>query len=204
MDLIQFIVSQGVDPGLAAELAQRKAASPNLTGLVVGGRWIKLCLPSAADGQKFNVMVENNSPPMSNTDREFLEGHCNGSQFAHNPAIGDNYRKECEAAGGSTLGRKYLSQLARFPGDPQAWVSGRGDVQKVLEERGWGCEGSVTTKGRGRVEPPPEPIPIADHIVDRETAKELIGQTVTRKEYLRTREKVADKITPPDKKKKKS
>lgn len=40
----------------------------------------------------------------------------------------------------------YISGLARFPGDPQAFVNGgdaKGHIRKVCEERGIGCSGSV-------------------------------------------------------------
>lgn len=199
MDLSEYLSSQGIGQEAAAELIERKAKSPHLTGVVVAGRWISLSPPTEMTGQKFDEMVENGNPPMSNTDREFLEGNCNGSQFQNQPDIGDNYRRECESKGGSTLGRKYLSQLARFPGDPEAWVSGRGDVQKVLEERGWGSDGSVKVKARGRIEEAPKPIPIAEHIVDRETAKEIGDGVLSVGEYKRVREKVKRRITPPDK-----
>lgn len=45
----------------------------------------------------------------------------------------------------------YLSSIARFPGDPEAFVShdsARGKIKKTLEKRGWSCDGSVKVKGR--------------------------------------------------------
>lgn len=82
-------------------------------------------------------------PPQENTDRGFLEGTANGSQFQDTPRAGDFYKARAESAGVSTTGKVYLKQLADYPGDPRAWVSSRGDVQKVLNERGWGCDGLV-------------------------------------------------------------
>src|ERR1700676_3108092 len=82
-------------------------------------------------------------PPMSNTDREFLQGHVNGNQFEGQDEIGDQFRKQAEAAGVNVQGKVYMGGLAAFPGDPEAWVGGRGDFQKVVEDRGWSCEGSV-------------------------------------------------------------
>src|SRR5271154_7062156 len=78
-------------------------------------------------------------PPMSNTDREFLAGTENGRQFEGQEEVGDYYRQEATKAGVNTTGKVYKNGLARFPGDPEAWVSGRGDVQRVIEERGWNC-----------------------------------------------------------------
>lgn len=90
--------------------------------------------------------------PMANTDREFLEGRENGRQFEKNPELGDFYRREAEARGADVTGKVYLSGLAAFPGDPRAWVSGRGDVRRLCEDRGWGCEGSVSVPVRNVAE----------------------------------------------------
>lgn len=89
------------------------------------------------------------SPPMSNTDREFLQGQggCY-DQFGGNELVGDYYKAQAARAGVDTTGAVYLSGLAAFPGDPKAWVRGRGDAQRVLEERGWSSEGSVRVRGR--------------------------------------------------------
>lgn len=152
------------------------------------------------DLSAFDRMVVAQSPPGANTDREFLHGVCNGNQFERQPEIGNYYKRECEKRGGSVKGRKYLSQLAKFPGDPEAWISSRGDVQKVLEKRGWGSEGSVKVKARESDKEPAKAIPIADKIVDRETARELEGQTVTKREYLDRRDKVKRRLSPSRKK----
>lgn len=93
-------------------------------------------------------MLRLQSPPMSNTDREFLEGRCNGNQFESQPYVGDVYAGMAKDAGVDPKGKVYLSGLAAFPGDPRAWVSGRGDAQRVCEDRGWTCDGSVKVKGQ--------------------------------------------------------
>jgi hypothetical protein len=101
------------------------------------------CTPRLAD------MLAEGQPPMSNTDREFLEGHCCGNQFAKNTLdmkVGDAFKKQAAAAGVNVTGKVYLGGMARFPGDPEAWVSDRHEVQKRLTERGWGSEGSVMVK----------------------------------------------------------
>jgi hypothetical protein len=202
MDFINYLMEQGLTLDEAQELAQRKHDHPKLTGVMIRGLWINLSPPTFHSIERVNEMLANGVPPKSNTDVELLSGSCNGNQFERNPAQGEFYRKECEKRGGTTKGRKYISQLARYPGDEEAWVSGRGDVQKILEKRGWGSEGAVTVKARGQTEAPPPPIPIAEHIVDRHVAEELSGRTVSRKEYLDTREKIADRITPISKRKK--
>ena len=193
MDLLEHLRLQGCNGEAAEELVERKKKSPHLTGVTIGGRWISLSPPN---GVKFNEMVSSGVPPASNTDREFLMGSENGRQFAKNQAVGDYYQRECERNGGQTKGRKYISQLARYPGDPQAWVAGRGDVQKLCEQRGWGSDGLVNVKERPRDKEPPPPVQVADDLVDKAVAKELAGHKVSAKELARTREKVKDKLTP--------
>ena len=87
------------------------------------------CSPRLAE------MLAAGQPPMSNTDREFLEGHCNGNQFAGREAVGDAYAAVARAEGADTTGKVYMGSLAAYPGDPRAWVSGRGDVQRVLDDQ---------------------------------------------------------------------
>jgi hypothetical protein len=105
-------------------------------------------------------------PPASNTDREFLHGHANGNQFEGEDDVANEYRKKAEAAGVSTTGKVYLTQLARTPGDPEAWVDGKGDVQRVCERRGWGARGLVNVKAAEK-EPAPETA-VGENIIERE------------------------------------
>jgi hypothetical protein len=117
---------------------------------------------------RLEEMLAARSPPMSNTDREFLEGRggCH-DQFQGSPQ-GEFYRRAAAAAGVDTAGRVYLSSLAAYPGDPVAWVSGRGDVRRVCEERGWGCRGAVDVPVRA--EEPAPAVPLAPDILAREAA----------------------------------
>jgi hypothetical protein len=196
MELVKYLVSQGLTVEVANELAERKTKNPVLRGCSFNGKWVSLCHPNK---ERFDEMIESGVPPASSTDVEFMRGTENGRQFQDNPNQGDYYKRETEAAGGSARG-KYLSQLARFPGDPEAWVQSRGDVQKVCENRGWGFRDPVgdreIVKPLDKGEPPPPPIPIADKCVDREVANVLEGQTVTKKEYKKVREQVREKLTP--------
>jgi hypothetical protein len=96
--------------------------------------------------------------PASRTDREFLLGDVNCNQFAADPESGKLYRSVAEQSGVSVAGKKYISQLARFPGDPQAWVSGRGDVERVCRKNGWGCSGMVNVKPGPTPYRPNEPV----------------------------------------------
>jgi hypothetical protein len=130
------------------------------------------------------LMFAEAQPPQSQTDREFMRGTENGRQFQGRPEVGNEYRRVAEGLGGQTKGKKYLSSLAAFPGDPRAWVDSRADVAKVCEERGWGCTGAVNVKHRTD-EAPPAPVPVGEDIVQAEVAK--TGET---------REKVVAKRKP--------
>ena len=113
------------------------------------------------ESHKMSEMLTLRTFPATRTDKEFLKG--THEQFADAPGIGDRYRAIAEAHGLSTNGLVYMRGLARFPGDPQAWVNGRGDVARIAEERGWGVTGAVECQRR-EVQPDPD-IAIADEIV---------------------------------------
>ena len=125
-------------------------------------------LTQHADEQRLLEMLESGRGPHCVTDSTFLKDSENGRQFADCPHIGDAYKARCEANGGSVKGKKYLSQLARYPGDPRAWVSGRGDIQRICEEDGSTCDGLVKVKGRQpREAPKPGPELAADIVEEK-------------------------------------
>jgi hypothetical protein len=95
------------------------------------------CSPKLAD------MLASQTPPGAMTDNVFLEGHCNGNQFEKHQHIGDGYKRLAEQHGVNPKGKVYKPGLARFPGDPEAWVEGRADVERICRRRGWSCEGAV-------------------------------------------------------------
>lgn len=117
-------------------------------------------------GETHNManMLAVRRAPGARTDREFLRGHHSGSQFASDPTTGNEYSRIAKAAGVSPTGKVYKSSLARFPGDPLAWVTGRGDVKRRCVQEGWSCEGAVTHKVAPRQAPS---IPLAQDIVDQ-------------------------------------
>ena len=99
-------------------------------------------------------MLAEQRAPHGISDCTFMRNTANGKQFESQPGQGDYYRSIAEGLGASTTGKKYISGLAAFPGDPEAWVDGRGDVEKILEKRGWGSEGTVNVKPREAKENP--------------------------------------------------
>jgi hypothetical protein len=105
----------------------------------------------AASVRRLEEMFASGKPPAADTDREFLEGTQN--QFAGDEATALRLKKVAEAEGQSVTGKRYVGGLARYPGDPRAWVDGKADVRKYLEETGRGCEGALSVKPRD----PPKP-----------------------------------------------
>lgn len=140
-------------------------------------------------------MLALRQPPMSNTDREFLEGHCCGNQFEKVPWLGDYYKKIAERAGVNVTGKVYKSSLAAYPGDPRAWVSSRDDVRRICEERGWGCEGAVRVPLRRDVEPPD--IAVADDILE-DRVQDMIDANpeLALRDRNELKEEVKEKIKP--------
>lgn len=154
---------------------------------------------AAGESHMMAEMLAFQAAPGLNTDDTFLRGHCNGNQFAKQPHVGDFYKKKAEAAGVDTTGKVYLSSLAQESGDPEAWVSGRGDVKRICAERNWDCEGSVTHHRNAdndegqRVSKAGD---VADDILDREVAKVHPEVAPTPKEKAELREKIRERMRP--------
>lgn len=150
---------------------------------------------ASLDPSKLREMLEARTPPMSNTDREFLEGRGGCYDQFNGSYMGEFYRREAKLAGQDTTGKVYLSSLAAYPGDPLAWVSGRGDVQRVCEQRGWNCHGSVNVKSEPQQ---PEQIALAPDIVEREV-QQIVAECpepLKPREVADIREKVIENRTP--------
>ena len=112
--------------------------------------------------------------PSPQTDATFTSGWCNGNQFEDQPWVGDLYKREAVAAGVDITGRRYLHQLADYPGDPRAWVSDRGDVRRVCEEAGRHCRGAVNYNPPAPTSGPVD-APLADDIVFEKVAEIVSG-----------------------------
>ena len=117
-------------------------------------------------------------PPAVVTDAILWEGHCNGNQFADRPELGDHYKKQALRAGVNPKGKIYKKGLARFPGDPEAWISTRGDIQRLCDKYGHEADGIVTRKGRRQEAPE---IDVAPDLVQAEAERvaEATGADVT-------------------------
>ena len=125
----------------------------------------------ARDELRLLDMLKSGRPPTGVSDCTFMKDTANGRQFNDCQHMGNYYKHITEREGGNTNGKKYLSGLARYPGDPEAWVDSRGDVERILTKRGWGCEGSINIKPRESLTPPAPGPEVADDLLDKYTAQ---------------------------------
>jgi hypothetical protein len=149
------------------------------------------------DGEphKAAEMFALHQTPALMTDAVFLEGHHSGNQFCRQPELGEYYKRTAEAEGQTTEGKVYLHGLAAYPGDPQAWVTGRGDAERVLKERGWGAEGAVTTRV-AQVAKADEKYKVSDDLVAAGVEQELQGVDARDADVPALTEKVREKLSP--------
>ena len=125
------------------------------------------------NGNSHNLadMLAFRQAPRANTDREFFEGMGTlDTQFSGDEAMRDRLIAKAKSKGYKPNPNDvYLSSLARYPGDPEAFVpatGGRGHIKAVCEKRGWECDGSVKTKYR-EPEEAPKKKRLAEKIIKR-------------------------------------
>lgn len=123
--------------------------------------------------------IESRQFPGLNTDTTFLANRgMLDSQFDDKEAL----KNVVEGAQKQGYNPKptdvYLSSLARFPGDKQAFVNGgdaKGHIRKICEERGVGCSGSVNI---------PQPDSRVDPVEARKKARERAIAKKARQEAI--------------------
>lgn len=153
----------------------------------------------SGESHKMAEMLALRQGPALETDSAFLEGHCNGNQFLDRQHMGDFYKKKAEAHGQNTQGKVYLSSIAAFPGDPQAWVSSRAEVKKLISDRNWSCDGMVRHKGIKDNDQGQRKVDLAPDILEKKVANDLIKNpelAPTPKEKAEYREKVREQLSP--------
>lgn len=171
-----------------------------LVGKIVGGQYVCCEEAGPRDRERLRDMLERQQGPTLMTDAVFMEGRCNGNQFEKSPAIGDWYKGQATAAGVDTTGRVYLSGLAAYPGDPRAWVGSRGEVQKVVEERGWNCRGAVNVASTepGGTQCDEKRQPVAEDLVQEAVMEAVVkNPELAEKDVGEVREQVLDRLKPP-------
>lgn len=121
------------------------------------------CSPRLAD-----MLASRSFPGTRGTDRAFLQGRpTDGAQFEKIPLVGQHHLRMAKDAGVSVTGKVYNGTLARYPGDPEAWVDSLGDVKRICEARGWEAEGAITVQAPRYAGEEPGPYAIADDLVEK-------------------------------------
>lgn len=118
--------------------------------------------------------------PGIQTDSTFFAGHCNGNQFEKTPQQGEYLKEVAAKAGVDVTGKVYMSSLAEFPSDPRAWVSTRGEIKQICEERGWSVSGGVNHKSSSYDEGPDplEGVKVNPSLVDNKIRDDLESGTL--------------------------
>lgn len=135
------------------------------------------------------MLATRSFPGIRGTDSTFMSG-------SHmQDGLLDGVRQRMAAqAGVDTNGRRYIAGLARFPGDPEAWVSGLSDVKRICSDRGWNCHGAFEYEAPEPWSPPAPDVPVAEDIVQERVSAELA--VYDRREITpRLVEEVTDKAT---------
>lgn len=141
--------------------------------------------------------------PGSLSDREFFAGRGTLSdQFRGDERTLDLLVAEAKNKGYSPSPNDvYVSALANDFGDPLAFVpaaGGRGHVKKVCEMRGHGCEGLVSVKPSGMIDPPQNGPRLAEDIVADGVAAEIRKNPDLASRREEVREAFIERHAPPE------
>lgn len=132
--------------------------------------------------------------PNLKTNTTFLEGAKFGAaQFSGgDPRANAVYLDAAKAAGVSIQGKIYQHGLARFPGDPFAWVSDRDEIKKKVKQIGGESE-ELGIKAEPQA--PKKSVPIGEDILNREVRDLVASGVITPKQAKKERGEIADSIT---------
>ena len=137
---------------------------------------------------RLEEMLASGKAPRVKSDDTFFRGFTGtgGAQFSDE--VRPYYLEEARKAGVSVSGKQYFSELAAYPGDPRAWVASRGEMTRLLEERGWSADGDIKVKGEAPE--PAGPVRLADDIAEDMALDTLEDRYPDREAF--TREEVAE------------
>ena len=149
--------------------------------IALQGRLFSYCVMRLrGESHNMAVMLASQSAPKAETDRELFVGIGSlDKQFDGREVELGHVVKQAKSKGYNPQPHDmYISSLARYPGDPKAFVSpsgGRGQIKEVCENRGWQCDGSVKVKGRQAEADPLSGARLADDLADQQIASRAIN-----------------------------
>ena len=183
-------------PDVGAELVER-CGEVMQGGFTRGAFYWKL--RSSGKGSNMAEMLALQRGPGLDTDDVFFSGQKPlYDQFESQKHL-DKFLARSRAMGHKpSVNSTYYPNLARFPGDPEAFVSrsqGRSYIKKLCETRGWACEGGVNVKHRQpEVDPMESRIKLGEDIVRESMADEQRKNPgMSKKQRKELREKVIAK-----------
>lgn len=105
-------------------------------------------------GHRLAEMFALQAAPALETDTRWIDGH----DASVNPEsyYGSRVLEDARAAGVNTRRAVYKSGLARYAGDPEAWVESRADCVRRAEALGLELEGEINYKPPERDLPEPK------------------------------------------------
>lgn len=159
-------------PDAAGSEITRKAEELSSFGTTRGA--VYMLARRSGQTHRFAEMVACQRPPQCMTDDVFFQGM---------PRLADQMSpRELQTVVGAAkrhgftppADAVYHSGLARFKGDPEAFVTramGRGYIKRLCESRGCGCNGAVEVEARQPERDPWEQkVPLAPDLVNRSVA----------------------------------
>lgn len=143
-------------------------------------------------------LFQCNVAPNIQTDSTFMSGVNEDDGFGTDNRSRMLARAKAKAAGVNPDGKRYCPSLAKERHDPEAWISGKGDVKRICAKRGLGCETfGIKAPIDDSPDPHEKPYRVADQVVDREVRKQRIlrGDDFTASERNRLREETRERLT---------
>ena len=141
-------------------------------------------------------------PAVVGTTSQWRSGVGYRDEFDGDAKTRRRYEAMARANGVNPTGKKYISQMARFPGDPTAWHANPDDIRRICERRGWAYRrGHVNVKMREPEPPPAGPYRVADDLVEQEVidiVEKQAGGKISRKEYKKLKEQMAKRLAGAD------
>ena len=162
-------------------------------GKIVDGKYIN-CDDSPPPDSRLREVLDSRRMPSIRTDSQFLANHGTlDKQFEGDArqleAVTDTAKKH---GYNPSPNDTYIPTLARFPGDPMAFVpagSPKNHIKKVCEATDRACEGDVTV-GRERREPA-KTIRLGEDLVQEEAAMRIMENP---EEALKPKEQLRNEI----------
>lgn len=94
-------------------------------------------------GINLAIMCACRRAPHVSSTSTFMGGYADagGAQFdGKHPLVQQTYVGQAKAAGVAINGKRYFSEIAAFPGDPEAWVGTKAEAADVVRRRGWASD----------------------------------------------------------------